>query len=254
MPFHPQHIFRRAHRLGHRAWWLMVTCISAAIVAGGVLLLLIPSRAHVDVNRNIFPVKGIDISWHNGEIDFPRVKKAGVDFAFVKATEGESYRDPMFETNFEGARNAGIPVGAYHFFRFDCDGAMQARNLLTALADRPTDLPVAIDVEDYGNPEGYDDHNIALNLREMIDILSESGRKVLIYSNKKGYERYVRNNFDNLPVWVCSFSGPPVDEINWTLWQHSHLSRIDGIDSPVDLNTFNGDRKSFQSWLQSLNG
>lgn len=77
-----------------------------------------------------FPVHGIDVSRHNGAIDWPRVADAGVAFAWIKASEGGDVRDPRFTENVTGASAAGLRVGAYHFFTFCRPAADQARQFL----------------------------------------------------------------------------------------------------------------------------
>ena len=79
-------------------------------------------------NSTRFPVRGIDVSHHQGDIDWHIVKAAGVDFAFIKASEGGDYRDREFARNWEEAGRAGIARGAYHFFTFCTAGLDQAHN------------------------------------------------------------------------------------------------------------------------------
>lgn len=231
--------------------------IAIAIIAlTGIAILAVATgriverqRRHVDVERERYPMTGIDISAHNGDVDFSKVAADGVDFVFLKATEGISFRDPKFMENYKGARDAGIKVGAYHFFRFDCDGYEQGRNFLSAVDGLQLDLPLAIDIEEWGNPEGHSTDEIASLLRGMIISLEGSGRKVILYTNKKGYTRFVSDRFDDMPVWLCSFTNPPIAGKEWLIWQHSHQSHVDGIDGEVDLNTFNGDSCSWEQWL-----
>ena len=69
-------------------------------------------------DRNVYPLRGIDVSNHQGQIDWPRVAKDDVAFAIIKATEGGDFVDKSFARNIEAARAAGLTVGAYHFFTF----------------------------------------------------------------------------------------------------------------------------------------
>lgn len=77
----------------------------------------------------------------------------GIEFIFIKASEGENFRDENFVLNYQKARHAGMKVGAYHFFRFDVDGVKQAVNLMRSVGARPLELGMVIDVEAEGNPE-----------------------------------------------------------------------------------------------------
>lgn len=215
--------------------------LTALAISGAMLVRSITSRgAHAPVDRAIYPVCGIDVSAHNGEVDFDRVKAAGVDFVYIKASEGATWRDACFETNYRRAVDAGLAVGIYHFFRFDVEGWRQSVNVMRAINGRHLDLPVAIDIEEWGNPGGVPTQRVVTEARSMIELLRRQGREVIIYTNKNGYYRFVRDNFDDVALWVCGFTNPPMrDRARWTMWQHSHLGRIDGVRGRVDLNTYN---------------
>lgn len=97
---------------------------------------------------------GVDVysgDGHNGVVDWARARAAGVGFAFAKATEGKTYRDQRFAANWAAMREAGLPRGAYHFYRHKFPGRDQARNFLDALpALEADDLPPVLDVEGGG--------------------------------------------------------------------------------------------------------
>lgn len=185
-----------------------------------------------------YSIRGIDISAHNGKVNFSLLKSAGVDFAYIKATEGADFRDRRFLQNVAGLRRAGIPAGAYHFFRFDRDGEMQAWNFINALKGRNFTLPPAVDVEDWGNVAGISPARVRAELKRMLDLLTREGYEPVVYSNKKGYHRYLRSYFSDYPLWICSFTDPPLgSDTTWAIWQFSHRGELPGIEGPVDLNT-----------------
>lgn len=238
-----------------RAAALVLIAVTASAIAAVMLRrALAPSRNSVEIDRMEYPCCGIDLSAHNGDVDFRRVARHGVDFAILKATEGASWRDTTFERNYARALDAGMRVGAYHFFRFDVEGWRQSVNLLGALGGRHLDLPVAIDVEEWGNPSDRTTEEIVANLRSLVELLRQNGREPMIYTNKNGYYRFVRGRFDDVALWICSFSTPALaDAGRWTLWQHSHVGHIPGVRGHVDLSTYNTPRRgSFHSWLGSF--
>lgn len=196
-------------------------------------------------DREKYPVRGIDLSHHNGEVDFAKVADsvADVGFVYLKATEGTDFIDPAFVRNARMSVAAGLPTGAYHFFRYDTDGELQALNFLHALKGRGLSLPPAIDVEDWGNPDGHATALIVERLRAMTGCLERAGYSPLIYTNLDGYHRLIKGNFDHLPLWISSFSDPPLDadpaNVSWSVWQYSHRGDIPGIPSPTDLNVIN---------------
>lgn len=204
----------------------------------------------VAIDRSKYPIVGIDISSHNGEIDFYKVKNEGYNFVIIKASEGEEYLDQSFASNYNRARANDLKVGAYHFFRKGTNGTNQAKNFVEAVGWRKLDLPLVIDIEDEQNDNVADD--IALkNLNAMIDNLQSRGFKVMIYTNGKGYKKYVQDRQQvNIDVWLCSFKDPDeIKHIPHQLQQYSHHGKVKGIDGDVDLNVFNGSEKQWEEWL-----
>ena len=198
-----------------------------------------------------YPVRGIDISAHNGVVDFDKVASVGMDFVILKSTEGATFKDKNFATNYRKARKAGLKVGAYHFFRFDVGGYMQALNLMHSIKGRRLELPVVIDVEEWSNPRDHTTHDILTRLQTMINTLEAHGYHVMLYSNKDGFEKFFSQQFAHYPLWLCSFTGAP-EAGNMRLWQFSHVGRVSGVDGKVDINTFNGSAAAWQQWLDEL--
>lgn len=122
------------HRRGAFLIAIIVTAIVAVCGFIHAYKQYIANTPAMEPDKSLYPVRGIDISAHNGVIDFDKVRNAGYDFALVKATEGTDFKDTMFVSNIHNARKAGMKVGAYHFFRFDTDGELQALNLLHTYA------------------------------------------------------------------------------------------------------------------------
>ncbi len=228
---------------------IAVTAATIGVVA--VHRIVSGRQPHEEVDRAVYPVRGIDISAHNGHIDFGKVAADSIRFVYIKASEGATWRDPKFEENYNAARLAGLKVGVYHFFRFDVAGWRQSVNVLGALNGRPIDLPIAIDVEDWGNPGEYSREHIIGHLRTFVQLLRLNGREPIIYTNKDGYARYVRGNFEDVSLWICSFTTPPIaSQGRWHLWQHSHRGKVAGIEGNVDLCTFNTPGQgNFEVWL-----
>ena len=91
--------------------------------------------------------EGIDASHHQGPIKWPMVAGSGITFAYLKATEGTTFVDSMFQLNAVNAQASGIKVGGYHYFRACSDPSRQASHFIEPLRRTPTDLPPAIDIE-----------------------------------------------------------------------------------------------------------
>ncbi|MBX0334332.1 hypothetical protein K3G39_13905 [Pontibacter sp. HSC-14F20] len=140
---------------------------------------------------------GIDVSNHTGKIDFTQIKDQGVDFVFVKATEGSNFIDQSFERNYSNARRAEIPIGAYHFFRFNKSGKDQAKHFLKHIKGKKFDIPLVLDVEEWGNPGGIKRETVVAELQHFIDEVEKVVKEdVMIYTNESGYRTYINGNFD----------------------------------------------------------
>ncbi|MCW5953083.1 MAG: lysozyme, partial [Propionibacteriaceae bacterium] len=106
-------------------WALVLTSVVVAAVAALAGLIWTGVVHPNNPSREQYPVWGVDVSRYQGEIDWPVLAAQGIEFAFIKATEGSSYVDPRFAANLEGASAAGLRAGAYHFFSFESAGATQ---------------------------------------------------------------------------------------------------------------------------------
>ncbi len=218
-----------------------VATLGALYVAG-----FVPLRSP-DAGR--YPVRGIDLSHHQGEIDWDAVPRADVHFVFIKATEGRDHRDPRFPENWEAAGRVGIPRGAYHFFTFCTPGPAQADHFLDVVPPGTGELPPVVDVEFTGNCTAWEDlDRVRAELLSFVDaIRAAHGREPILYLNRPSYRRVVRGHFDGSPLWVRDlFFRPSVTQYGrWRFWQYDDDGRVAGIRGPVDLNVFDGSLQSF---------
>ena len=112
------------------------------LVENGMIWFNMPSK-------NRYPVRGVDASHYQGQMNWERIAEQGITFAFLKATEGSGTVDDCFTENWNNARAAGLYVGAYHFFSFDSSAATQADNYCAIVPDQEDALPPVIDLEFY---------------------------------------------------------------------------------------------------------
>ena len=225
------------------AWIAGVSCL--LLLAGGLWYVSRKLyRPHIEISAEEYPISGIDVSNHNGKINFRRVAADDVDFVYIKASEGVDFRDLRFSANCDSAGNAGLKVGAYHFFRMNGDGRLQSANFLASISGKMLDLPLVIDVEDWGNESAESIETVKRNLSDMIACLEAAGRRVMIYTNKDGYDNYIKDGFSHCDLWICTFRHPSkVKNFDWKILQYSHWGE-------VDLNVFNGTCEQWEAWLQ----
>jgi lysozyme len=183
--------------------------------------------------------RGIDVSHHQGRIDWPAVARAGVGFAYLKATEGRDFVDPRFRDNWQGAEAAGLARGAYHFFTFCSSGRAQAANFLAhAPPAKGALLPVA-DVEFVGNCTSWKSLDVVrTELRAFVASVETAWRaKPILYVTPDSYERVLAGEFGGHPIWVRDVLARPAPDAfgGWLIWQHSETGRVPGVAGPVDL-------------------
>ncbi|QAY65557.1 glycoside hydrolase family 25 protein [Paenibacillus protaetiae] len=206
-------------------------------------------------NRSAGNAQGIDVSRYQGQIDWTKVRNDGISFVFVKATEGETGRDPYFARNAEGAAAAGLLVGAYHFMRATTpDGAIrEAQHFYqTVSASAKLQLPPVMDYEQ--NNGGLKDADINKVAKAF---LSETERlfgvRPILYSGNS-FASHFDASLGAYPLWVARYSTTAPVNVTawsaWTFWQYSGGDsggtrpgggrRVAGISTPVDLNEYAG--------------
>lgn len=203
-------------------------------------------------------VPGIDVSHWQGSINWTSVRNAGIQFAYIKATEGTSYKDPQFNANYTNAYHAGVIRGAYHFARPNISsGAVQANYLASNggawSADSRT-LPAALDLEANPYSGGYCYGLSTTAMRNWVqDFLntyrSRTGRYAVIYTTTSFWNQCTGNwtgPWANHPLWVARWSSTvgalPAGAPFWSFWQYTDSGRVSGISGNVDRNHWNGDR------------
>lgn len=188
---------------------------------------------------------GIDVSKWQGNIDWARVKAAGVKYAFIRVSDGIATIDEKFVPNWVGAGAQGIPRGVYQFFRPHRDPIAQADIVIDHLLEHGVgELPPVIDVEATNDqtPE-----TIARNVGLWIDrVESALGVTPIIYTGRYFWNDNVRSNaYSSYPLWIAHYTSAACPNIpdawgRWAFWQYSSTGRVDGIAGDVDMNRFNG--------------
>jgi lysozyme len=201
-------------------------------------------------------VEGIDVSKYQGTIDWKKVKQAGIQFAFIRVSDGLKYPDGKFAANWTGARAAGVLRGAYQFFRPGQDAVAQADLLLDAIGTLgDDDLPPVIDVE---VTDGQTPAVIIARVREWVDrIETATGRKPIVYSYYSFWQTSAGKStaFSDLPLWIANYgvacpSVPPAWP-RWAFFQYTGSGTVPGVPVGVDRNRFNGDLAALRAFTNS---
>ena len=222
---------------------------------------------------------GIDLSHHNGNVNWNEIKKSGVKFTFIKLTEGMTYydgnaKDYDINKNIKDAIANDIIVSYYHFARFGrttnptTDGINDATNFITHLNNlsglygKPK-LPVVLDLEEdcFNKEDSYNwgqisKPNASINeyTKAFISKMEASNYKIMIYCRTDLVQKWNLTNYSKYPFWVARYmdlrkNNPEVEEPNipkewkdgWTAWQFSPAGYIAGVSGDVDLNVMKKD-------------
>lgn len=205
-----------------------------------------------------YPVKGVDVSSYQGTIDWQVLAGQGIDFAFIKATEGSSHVDSFFAINYENAKKTNLRIGAYHFFSYDSSGATQAELFIANVAPYDNMLPPVVDVEFYGDKEKNLPDKEATH-RELTDLLlkleEHYGFKPIIYATEKSYRLYIENAFEGYDIWIRNVITSPnlSDDRSWTFWQYTNRDKLEGYSGKeqyIDMNVYNGSKEQFDKYAK----
>jgi GH25 family lysozyme M1 (1,4-beta-N-acetylmuramidase) len=203
-------------------------------------------------------VLGIDVSHYDGTINWAGVKRDSFAFAFMKATEGLTYLDPTFATNWAGAGRNGIIRGAYHYFHASDDPIQQADYFISkAGIPQPGDLPLTLDLEDssFDSLTAAQVSEAALQFMQRLE--EKTGRKPIYYTSARVFNTLLGTpaGWGGYPLWVVGWGvtcpnvpSPPWSD--WVFWQITDTGSVDGgISGNVDVNRFNGTLADLQAFV-----
>ncbi|WP_422048859.1 glycoside hydrolase family 25 protein [Shimia sp.] len=201
------------------------------------------------------PVHGIDVSRWQQTVDWHAARRAGVSFAFIKATEGGDLADPMFDAHRRGAQAAGVPWGAYHYYYFCRSAESQARWFIRNVP-RGAPLPHVLDME--WTPHSRtcrlrpDGRTVRREARKFLAMLeAHYGRRPIVYTTVDFYRDTGIGGLDGTEFWLRSVADHPQKTYpgaRWVFWQYSGTGLVPGIAGEVDLNVFRGSPETWVRW------
>jgi lysozyme len=198
-------------------------------------------------------VAGIDVSSYQATVDWPKVRAAGREFAFLRAVRQDTSVDAQFSTNWKGTKAAGVLRGAYLFFSPSVDVDKQVAALVSALDAegglQPGDLPVVLDVE---IADGLPIDTVAARAKDWLTKAeARFGVRPIVYTSS-GFATPMAGALASYPLWVANYkvTCPNLPD-GWTtylFWQ-SGQGTVDGVGGAVDVNIFNGARADLDKIL-----
>ena len=209
-----------------------------------------------------YAVHGADVAKYQNDIDWNALRRNGISFAFIKATEGGDRVDERFHENWRAARAAGIPRGAYHFYYFCRPAREQAAWFIRNVPRDPHALPPVLDME--WNPFSPTCKlrppaaTVQAEMRVFLRIIERHyGKKPIIYTSIDFYEDNELHNFHGYPWWLRSVSAHPVERYAgrpFLFWQYTGTGVLPGIEGDADINVFHGTASQWRDWLKANTG
>lgn len=191
---------------------------------------------------------GIDVSKWNGEIDWDKVKNAGVEFAIIRAgyrgsSTGSLVEDPLFTANMKGAQASGIPVGVYFFTQAvnEVEAVEEASAVLTLIREYELEYPVFIDTEGAGGngrADALDAETRTLVCEAFCRTIENAGYQAGVYGSRNWYNnRLYTDRLDSrYCIWLAEYRSVPLYQGYYQFWQYTSKGKIDGISGNVDMN------------------
>lgn len=202
-------------------------------------------------------MKGIDVSKHNGSIDFNAVKASGVEFVIIRAGYGmyDNQKDPKFEENYAGAKAAGLHVGAYwySYAKSSREAEVEADVCLRVIGGKQFDFPIYFDIED-PSQSGLGIENITNMVISFCDKVEKNGYFVGVYANTDWFtNRIDRARTDRFTKWLADYRSNYNTTLPRDIHQYTSSGAVPGISGRVDLNNCTRDFPS-EILAAGLNG
>ena len=217
--------------------WIVLISVAVMPIASTIAAPRGSGRWHPSERR--YPYQGVDVSHYQGRIVWSKLPRQGVDFAYIKATEGADHIDRRFSINWRAAHAAGIRRGAYHFFTLCRSGQDQAAHFLRHVPTEAAALPPAVDLEFPGNcgrrPSRAKFHKELGDFLRIVE--AHYGKPAVLYLTRKFDRHYRVSATFHRPLWLRSLrSEPGFGARRWTIWQSSSSRKLAGVHGRVDWN------------------
>lgn len=186
-------------------------------------------------------IQGIDVSHHQGTIDWQKVKSSGkVDFVLMRAGYGESGKDSQFERNYLECKKMGIPVGVYWYtYAKDAATALrEAKKFEAALQGKQIDLPVFLDIEENATFNSGKSKEI---VETFCSYIESKGYYTGVYSSTATFNQYLSGVTARWCGWCADWRDKCYYTQPYVIWQKSSRGRVDGVIGYVDLDEFKDD-------------
>ena len=195
-----------------------------------LLLLLLTCLAGYAASAQV-RTRGIDVSKYQGTVNWAKVAKdSTIKFVYIKATEGTSIQDPMYQANLKGAKKAGFLVGSYHLYSSKTTAYQQMGNIRKVIKKKDQDLVPVLDIEGHHSGRLYMER-----VDKLLELMEkEYGVKPIIYTSEHVYKQHFSGKkYAKYHIFIANYRGYPTTR--FTLWQYTETGHVSGIRGYVDF-------------------
>lgn len=196
---------------------------------------------------------GFDVSHYQSRINWKVTdslyQKYPIDFVFIRSTMGIDGVDMEFKNNWKYAKTRLLIRGAYHYYRPDENSTLQAQNFIKNTFLEPGDFVPVLDIEDY--PRHQSIEKLIEGVHNWLEMIEKHyGVQPVIYSGENFYNRNLKDHFPNHRIWIAKYSvfNEKMKD-DWHFWQFTDKGTVPGVETPVDLNIFKGNRQDIKNFL-----
>lgn len=215
-----------------RVWLLLAVLVTAGLAAGAWW-----ESRRWEPDRARFPVQGVWLDAHDGAADWPLIKAHGADFVYLTASEGPGRRDETFTSGLDGARKAGLQVGAVHVYDLCAPADAQAGSFVTVVPRDDALLPpaVALDIDSRSCPQPPGEAAMQSELTTFLNQIEKHTERPAILMVSRSFEaRYHLAARVDRNLWVAGdFLEPSYTGRPWVMWTATARLRMAGVEGPV---------------------
>ena len=203
-----------------------------------------------------YEIHGIDISKHQGTIDWKLVKHPdetkNIDFIFIRATYGDQ-KDKLYNINWQSATDLNFTIGAYHYYWPNKNSTVQATNFIKTVQLQKGNLPPVLDIEVL--PKIQSNSSWRKGIKNWLNLIETNyGIKPIIYTSEVFYKHFLEPDpffKDYSRLWIANYNNDSIPNSKWHFWQYSDKVKMNGIKGLVDFNVYRNDITEFNQLLKN---
>lgn len=235
--------------------WRLIAVGLIVLLAELAILLYSGEIWFNEPKKKDYPVRGPVMYSDCGEIYWSKFGSQNIQMCYLRATRSTNYVDEEFEKNWANCRKSELPVGALHIFDLNADGKEQADNFLSTVGDMTGRLTPAVEVSPsiFAKLFAPKVNTVGNNLRDFVDrVKQKCGASPVIKCSSSAYDKYIRGEFSDCPIWYESLYSQPDDDVDWTFWEYTDRNRLQSFDKTrkhLCMSVYRYDEKKFEQLI-----